>query len=367
MRNSIYLGTFFGIEIRADLSWFVILVLVIWMLNGHYATDGNITGVTLIMAIGTGVLFFASIVAHELGHSLVSNRLGLPVPRITLFIFGGIAQLSREPERPRDEFVIAVAGPLVSFMLALGFGALAWAGTVMIRPLLIMAGQWLGMINLVLALFNLLPAFPLDGGRILRAVIWGITRNYKAATLIVGGTGKLIAFGIIFWGSWLILQGDWANGLWIVLVGWFIQHVATQSLQQLTLKSSLAGHTVREAMMVDCPRVSPTVTIQKLVEEIMPFSGRRCFPIVGGMWVTGLITLNEIRNVPHEQWATTTVGMVMIPVKELKSVSPESGLFEALERLSQASVNQLPVIENDQVVGMIARDNILAFSKSARS
>jgi len=228
-------------------------------------------------------------------------------------------------------------------------------------------GQWLGMINLVLALFNLLPAYPLDGGRILRAVIWGITRNYKAATLIVGGTGKLIAFGIIFWGFWLILQGDWANGLWIVLVGWFIQQAATQSLQQLTLISSLDGHTVREAMMVDCPRVSPTVTIQKLVEEIMPASGRRCFPVVGGMWVTGLITLNEIRNVPREQWATTTVGMAMVPVKELKAVSPESGLLDALEQLAQASVNQLPVMENNQVVGMIARDNILAFSRSVQN
>jgi len=366
MRNSIYLGTFFGIEVRADLSWFIILILIIWMLSGHYVTDGKISSVTLIVAIGTGVLFFASIVAHELGHSLVSNRIGLPVPRITLFIFGGIAQLSREPERPRDEFVIAAAGPLVSLILALGFGVLAWVGTVMTRPLLIKAGQWLGMINLVLALFNLLPAFPLDGGRILRAVIWGITRNYKAATLIVGGTGKLIAFGIIFWGSWLILQGDWANGLWIVLVGWFIQQAATQSLQQLTLKSSLAGHTVREAMLVNCPRVPPTVTIQKLVEEIMPSSGRRCFPVVGGMWVTGLITLNEIRNVPREHWATTTVGMAMVPVKELKAVSPESGLFEALEQLAQAGVNQLPVMENDQVVGMIARDNILAFSRSGQ-
>ena len=363
MRNSFLLGTFFGVELRADLSWLVAFGLVVWMLSAHYfpREAGWTFAASLTLAAATAILFFASVVAHELGHSLVSKRLGLPVPRITLFIFGGMAQLSREPDRPRDEFLIAAAGPLVSFALALGFGALAWAGPGVVGLPLATAGQWLGTINLILALFNLLPGFPLDGWRMLRAMVWGVTHNFKTATQTVGVTGKLIAFGIIFWGVWQIFQGDWANGLWIAFVGWFIEQAATQSVARVALKDTLAGHAAREAMMSDCPHVPPVMTIRKLVDDVLLPSGRRCFPVVGGARVTGLITLNEIRAVPQDRWATTTVGTAMIPLKELKAVSPDTGLFDVFERLTQADLNQLPVMENGQLVGMIARDNILAF------
>jgi len=325
MRNSFSLGTFFGVELRADLSWLIAFGLVAWMLSAHYfpANAGWSSGAALTLAVATAILLFASVVAHELGHSLVSKRLGLPVPRITLFIFGGMAQLSREPERPRDEFLIAAAGPLVSFVLALGFGALAWAGPGAVGLPLATAGRWLGTINLAFALFNLLPGFPLDGGRMLRAVVWGLTHNFKTATLTVGVTGKLIAFGIIFWGIWQIFQGNWADGLWITFVGWFIEQAATQSVARVALKDTLAGHTAREAMMSDCPHVPPAMTLQKLVDEVVLSSGRRCFP-VGGTRVTGLITLKEVRSIRRERWATTTVGTAMILLKELKAVSPDT-------------------------------------------
>lgn len=364
MRNSFSLGTIFGIELRADFSWLVALVLLVWMLSAHYFPM-NYTGLasdaTLALAIGTAIFSFASVIAHELGHSLVSRRLGLPVPRITLFIFGGLAQLSREPERPRDEFLIAAAGPLVSLGLALGFGFLAGAGPDVVGLPLSAFGRWLGTINLGLALFNLLPGFPLDGGRMLRAIVWGLSHNFKKATFVAGATGRLIAFGLIVWGILQIFQGNWADGLWIAFIGWFIDQAAAQSVARVALQDMLAGHTAREAMMIDCPRVGPVMTIQKLVDEVVLTSGRRCFPVVGGERVTGLITLNEIRHVPREQWGTTTLGTAMIPLKELKSVSPDTGLFEVFEQLTEANVNQLPVVDNGQLVGMIARENVLAF------
>lgn len=366
MRNSFSLGTIFGIELRADFSWLVALVLLVWMLSAHYFPMnyvGLASDTTLALAIGTAIFSFASVVAHELGHSLVSARFGVPVPRITLFIFGGLAQLSREPERPRDEFLIAAAGPLVSFALTLVFGTLAWIGPDVVGVPLAAFGRWLGTINLGLALFNLLPGFPLDGGRILRAIVWALSRNFKRATFVAGAAGRLIAFGLIIWGLSLIFQGNWADGLWMAFIGWFIDQAAVQSVARVALQDMLAGHTAREAMMADCPRVGPAMTIQKLVDEAVLASGRRCFPVLGGNRVTGLITLNEIRNVPRVQWGTTTVGATMIPLKNLKTVSPDTGLFEVFEQMTEANVNQLPVVdaEHGQLVGMIARDNILAF------
>jgi|SRR5579859_2985271 len=178
---------------------------------------------------------------------------------------------------------------------------------------------------------------------------------------VTGLWPALFLFGLIFWGIWQIFQGDWADGLWIAFVGWFIEQAATQSVARVALKDTLAGHAAREAMMSDCPHVPPAMTIQKLVDDVVLSSGRRCFPVIGGARVTGLTTLNEVRAVPQDRWATTTVGTAMIPLKELKAVSPDTGLSDVFEQLTQADVNQLPVMENGQLVGMIARDNILAF------
>lgn len=364
MRNSFVLGTLFGIELRADFSWLIGFGLLVWMLAAHYFPmnySGWTPGATFAAALATAVLFFASVLAHELAHSLVSKRLGLPVPRITLFIFGGLAQLGREPKRPRDEFLIASAGPLMSLSLAFGFTLLVWAGPDIVGVPLAAFGKWLGVVNLGLGLFNLLPGFPLDGGRILRSIIWAVTHNFKNATLVAGTTGKIIAFGLIFWGLSQVFRGNWADGLWIAFIGWFIEQAATQSMAQVALGDLLAGHLVREAMMTNCPRVSPVLTLQKLVDEVVLTSGRRCFPVQGGNRITGLITLNEIRKVSSDQWATTTVGSVMIPYKDLKTVSPNTSLFEVFQRMTEADVEQLPVVENGQLVGTIGRNNVLSF------
>ncbi len=364
MRNSFSLGNFLGIDLRADFSWLIGFGVLVWMLAAHYFPmnySGWTSGATFAAALATAVLFFASVLAHELAHSLVSKRLGFPVPRITLFIFGGMAQLGREPNRPRDEFFIASAGPLLNLLLALGFTSLAWAGPGIVGVPLAAFGKWLGLVNLGLGLFNLLPGFPLDGGRILRSIVWALTHDFKKATLVAGTTGRIIAFGLIFWGLSQVFRGNWADGLWIAFIGWFIEQAATQSVAQVALEDLLAGHMAREAMMTDCPHVSPVLTLQNLVDEVLLTSGRRCFPVQGGNRITGLITLSEIRNVSRDQWATTTVGSVMIPYQDLKTVSPNTNLFEVFQRMTDADVEQLPVVENGQLVGMIGHNNVLSF------
>ena len=364
MHNSFSLGKLFGIEIRADFSWLIGLVLLVWLLNAHYfpmTYPGWTSGAVLSAAVATAILFFLSVLAHELGHSLVSARLGMPVPRITLFIFGGLAQLSGEPKRPRDEFLISAAGPFVSLLLGLGFSALSWAGPDRVGIPLAAFGKWLGLVNLGLGLFNLLPGLPLDGGRILRALVWSRTNSFRKATIVAGWAGRVLAFGLILWGIFQVFQGNWADGLWMAFIGWFIEQAAAQSMARVALEDMLAGHTAREAMMTDCPRVSPAMTLQKLVDEVVLHSGRRCFPVVGGERITGLITLNEVTAIPRDQWVGTSVGTAMIPFKDLKSVSPNTGLFEVFQQMAEANLNQLPVVENGQFVGMVGRDGVIAF------
>lgn len=370
MRNTFSLGTFFGVELRATFSWLVAFSLIAGYLSSSYfpATyPGWTSGARLSAVLATALLFYASLVTHELGHYLTAKRLGLSSPRITLSVFGGLSGLGREPERPRDELLIAAAGPLASISLALSFGFLAWAGPDRVSLPLAVFSRWLGMANLALALINLLPGLPLDGGRILRAAVWGLTRNLKTATLAAGIGGRAIAFGLILWGVQLIFKGNWPGGLLVTVTGWLIDRAALEGLAHAVLQDLLGGHTAREAMMTDCPRVGPTLTIQKLVNEVLIPSGRSCFPVMGGARVTGLITASRIRSIPQEKWATTTVGMAMTPLKDLEAVSPNADLYKVLGKLAEANLARLPVMENGQLVGMIGFENIQAFLQAHAS
>lgn len=364
MRHSFSLGTFFGIELRADWSWPVAFGLVLWLLGAQYF-PANLPGwpasTLLSLAFAVAVFLFVSIAAHELGHALVGRRLGLPMTRITLFIFGGTAEISRQPERPRDELLIAAAGPLVSLVLALGFGALAWAGPAAVGLPLVAVGHWLAMVNLALGLFNLLPGLPLDGGRMLHAVVWSLSRNARRATQVAAVAGKLVAFGLLGWGFAQAYRGNWADGLWVVLIAWLIDWAATQTTARAALQTRLAGHIVREAMMTDCPRVGPAMNLSQFMSQVASHSRRRCFPVAGGSRVTGVITLAEITRVSPRRWPVTTVGAVMIPLKDLRSVSPDADLFDSFEQMAQARVDQLAVVENGQLVGIVAWENVLAF------
>ena len=365
-RNSLRIGRVLDVELRLDYSWFIIFVLVIWMLaRGHFPMMHPGWDAVTYWVVGgaTSVLFFASVVAHELAHSTVSRAVGVPVREITLFIFGGAARLSREPQRPRDEFLIAAAGPAMSLVLGAGFWALGRLGADG-GPFHAAAG-WLALTNVVLAAFNLIPGFPLDGGRVLRAILWGVTGSFQRATRIAALVGRIVAFAFMFWGVLQIFAGNVVGGLWIAFIGWFLDSAAARSLEHAALQDLLAGYMVRDVMITDCPHVLPDMTLDAVVDQKVLPSGRRCFPVVDpateGGALRGLLTLHGIKAVPKERHAVTRVHEVMIGRDELKSVGPEDPLSTVFERMANEDVNQLPVIEDGRLVGMVARDALLKF------
>ena len=361
-RNSLRIGRILGVELRLDYSWFIVFALVAWMLAGHHFPMMN-PGWTLAaywaVGLGSSALFFASVVAHELGHSTVSRALGVPVHDITLFIFGGAARLSREPHRPRDEFLIAAAGPLVSLGLGAGFFALGRL-TVSGQPAYAVAA-WLAWMNVALAVFNLVPGFPLDGGRVFRAIAWAATGSFQRATRLAAFLGRAVAFACIFWGVLRIFAGDLVGGLWIAFIGWFLDNAAARSLEDVTLKDVLAGYTVRDVTMTDCPHVPPDMTLDTVVDEKVLPSGRRCFPVVQNGMLRGLLTVHRIKEVPKDRWSATRSEDAMIPREELRTVRPSDPLPDVFDRMASEDVNQFPVMDDGRLVGMVARDTLMKF------
>lgn len=362
MRNTLRIGRIFGIEVRLDYSWFIVFALVTWSLSAHYFPMHYqwLASTSWTVGVLTSLLFFTCILAHELGHSFVAIRKGVPVRSITLFIFGGIAQIGKEPERPRDEFLIAVAGPVVSAVLGLLFLAFAVLASSPQEPAAALA-SWLGWINLNLALFNLLPGFPLDGGRILRALVWGRTGNFKRATQIASRAGQVVAYGFILLGIWLFFGGRWTDGLWIGFIGWFLNNAAIANYQQVALQEQLSGITARAVMMTDCPRVPRALTLQELVYDYLLKDATRCFPVVEDGRVYGIITLHQVKAFSPQQWPFVTVGQAMTPFEETKTVAPEQDLFKVLELMIAEDINQVPVVEDGRLLGMISRDHLLNF------
>lgn len=279
---------------------------------------------------------------------------------ITLYIFGGAAHITREPRRARDEFFMAAAGPLSSLAIGGAFGLLWWLTPGGLAPLRAVAGG-LGWINTALAIFNLVPGFPLDGGRVFRALVWGATGSLHRATVIAVRLGRAIAFGFIFWGVWQVFGGNWADGLWIAFIGWFLDSAATQAYRQMALREILAGHTAREAMATDCPSVLRRLTIDTLVHSVLLPSGRRCFVVIDDGRLAGLLTLHRIREAPRDQWPTLRVEDLMIPREALKTVGPDDPLVTVFERMVAEDVNQFPVMEGERFMGMVSRDTLLGF------
>ncbi len=363
LKNSIRIARIGGISINLHVSWILIFVLVTWTLAGSYfPRNYPIWGLTLywIVGLATSVLFFASVLAHELAHSFVARARGLPVHDITLFIFGGVAQLEEEPQTPGTEFVMALVGPLTSIVLGVCFGALSVAASGVNEQLAALS-SYLALINVWLGLFNLIPGFPLDGGRVLRSILWQASGNLQRSTRWASLVGQAVAYLFILAGIWLIFTGDWVGGLWIAFIGWFLDNAASSSYRQLTVRTLLAGHKVREVMSRDCQEVNPDLSLDRLVTEHMLPRGARCFPVVEGGLVRGLLTLHNIKGVSQDRWPTTTVGQVMTPLDGLKRIGPDEELWTAMQNMTAKGVNQLPVMEDGQLLGMLARDNIVSF------
>ena len=361
-RHTIPLGRIFGIVIDLDYSWFLVFGLFTWVLAVSYFPSEfkNWSNAEYWLMGGlTAVMFFVSVLLHELGHSLVAKRYKVQVPRITLFIFGGVSQIAGEPPSAGAEFWIAVAGPVVSFALAALFALLEPLVTP-ISPLLATA-KYLALINGMLAVFNLIPGFPLDGGRVFRAIVWGVSHNFRRATLIAADTGRLIGFLFIAFGVWLALRGNFFNGLWIAFIGWFLESAAVAQVQQQVMQGLLAGHKVSEAMGRDYAPISAGTTLERVVHDHVLTSGRRSFVVISDSEVVGLLTLPAIRKVPRAQWPTTTALQAVIPAEQMQWIRPDAELWTAMEKMGRNGVGQLPVMTDKTILGMLSRDDLIHY------
>jgi len=353
----------FGIPIYLHSTWVVIFALSTFSLGSlftqkypHWTTVQQ-WGVGLL----TSLLFFGSVLFHELAHSVVAQHYKIRVVSITLFIFGGLARIARDPSKAIQEFNIAVAGPVASFFLY-GMFKILVKSFPQIEMLGALAG-WLAFINFRLALFNLIPGFPLDGGRIFRAIVWGITKDHSRATRIAGTSGKLVAYGLMACGGFFFLKGDWQSGIWLVFIGWFLLDAAQESVAQVAIRETLSGLSAADVMSHEIPTVDGHITLEEYGAEVLR-TGRRCHLVLSDDRLVGMMNVHMLNSVLREEWAHNSVQSAMIPRERLLWAAPEEPLLRLLERLLAADINQMPVVSGTEnggshVVGMVTRDSIL--------
>jgi Zn-dependent protease/CBS domain-containing protein len=365
--RTIPLGHVFGIPIGVHYSWFTILVLLTWVLAAsYYPAEFHDWPPVLYWIMGalTAILLFVAVLLHELGHAVMALHYQIPVRGITLFIFGGVAQIGEEPPSAVAEFWIAVAGPLVSFALAAVLGLLQ-AALSEFAPLLALT-KYLAYVNGTLALFNLIPGFPLDGGRVFRAVVWAITHNLRRATLLAANLGRGVSLLFIVLGVWQVIVGNISTGLWIAFIGWFLETAARTEVQRQEAQGLLAGHRASEAMDPNHAAIPAGTTLQQLVDRLIRVAGKRSFVIESDDHSVGLLTLHQIKEVPRSEWPTTPAARIMIPVARAKSIGPDSELWIVLQEMDRSGVTPLPVVANGQIVGMLSREGIMRFLRTLR-
>ncbi|MFQ5464547.1 MAG: site-2 protease family protein [Thermodesulfobacteriota bacterium] len=351
-----------GIQISVDYTWFIIFIFFAWTLAyGYfpYMNPGLDRRVYLGMGFFSSLALFACVLIHELSHSYTSNRLGLEIKEITLFIFGGVAQLTREPDRASDELKIAVAGPIASGVLA-GLFYVAWR---LIDPEAHVVAsaivKYLAIINLVLLIFNLIPGFPLDGGRVLRAIWWWKTGDFERATRLTSRIGKLFALFLIITGFMRIFTGNFIGGLWSVLIGVFLQQAAESGYRQVVMKLALEGVKVRDIMARDVVSMDASETVATAVERYFLPHHYVSFPVLSDSRVVGLLTLNNVRAVPKDEWETTSVRDVMHGIEATDVLSPDDAAEGVLGRMTGDNLGRFPVVEDGELKGIVTRRDIM--------
>ncbi len=366
VRGGIPIGTYFGIPVKLHWSWFIIFGLITYFLaTGYFQPEfpGWSTPLYYGVSAGTSILFFVSVLVHELSHSRVAQAAGMKISGITLFIFGGVSQLTEEPRTAGIEFRMAIAGPGSSLIIGGIFLGIYFATR---HSIDVLAGLsfWLGYINVALAVFNMIPGFPLDGGRVLRSILWWRSGNLRSSTRTAANMGRGVGYLFIFGGIFLIFWGwpDWLfQGLWIAMIGWLLENAAVGSYRQVALHDMLQGHKVSEVMSRECTMIPASTTVEQLVNEHILTSGRRCFPVIDNGRALGLITMHNVKVVPREQWGRRTVKEVMTPMDKVKQVGPDEDLTSVMQLLTDEDINQLPVVEDNKVVGIVGRDRLLTF------
>ncbi len=381
--RAVRLGRLFGIEVAIDRSWIFIAVLMGWSLTSAFSRwhpDWPLATAVMTAIVAT-VLFFASVLLHELSHSLVAKRFGIPVDRITLFLFGGVANIEREPSSAKAEFLIAAVGPLTSIVLglvltALGALAIRMPADLIREPVADLSSLspteslllWLGPINVIVGLFNLIPGFPLDGGRILRAAIWGATKDLHVATWWASAIGQAIGWGLVFVGVAIVFGAEVplfgrgvVAGLWLAFIGWFLSSAASQTRRRQLVREVLEGVSVSRLVIPSGPVVHEHVDLNALAMDWMIRSGERAFPVVDDRGAfLGLVTFTDLRKVPRADWGNTEVGQIMTPRSRLVTASPREDLADAADKLARADVGQLPVFDREQaLVGQLLRRDVM--------
>lgn len=382
MRSGFKIGTIFGISIHVDWSWIFLFLLVTWNLAGaifpSLHPDWSL-GMNIALGLAAALLFFLSILLHELAHSLVAKARGLPVRRITLFFFGGVSNIEREPPSPSTEFFMAIVGPLTSLLLGAGF---IWLGsqnipqlsTAMNNPTQLLRGLdplstmllWLGPINIILGLFNLIPGFPLDGGRVLRSIVWAIMKDFRRATRLATAVGQgfgwlmiLAGLAMIFGATIPVLGSGTINGMWLAFIGWFLIHAASQSYQQVVVEDMLEGVPITRLMREPAPAVSPDLPVSALVYDHIMQGDERAFPVVEGDQLLGMVYIENLRELDHSTWDKATVRQVMVPQHELAVVTPREDAMDAFQKLTNREMRLIPVVQNGKLIGMLRRRDIL--------
>lgn len=352
----------FGIDISINPSWFIILFLIVWSLGAGFfpgVYQGWPAAQYWIVAIVAALLLFASVLVHELAHSLVAVRQGTPVKGITLFLLGGVSNIGREADTPGHEALMAAAGPLTSVVIGV---VCLGAGQFVQTPETVQAVLvYLGVINLALAAFNLLPGFPLDGGRLLRAALWKLKGEYLWATRGATYAGIAVGIGLIGLGVLMLLGGNFIGGLWIGFIGWILMQAAQSSYTQAAAQQALAGVQVGKLMSRPRGFVPPGTTLRDAVEDYFFVLDARCLPVGSQESIDGLVCLSDIWKTDRSQWGRMTVDDVMVGRERLAAVSPQTSAAEALDQLAGNDVNQLAVLEGQRLVGFVDRGRLLRF------
>lgn len=378
------LGKFFGVNVNIDWSWLLIFSLVTWSLASTFAQvhrEWNFA-TQLGLALIAAVLFFLSVLLHELAHSLVANARKHPVRDITMFLFGGVSNIQKEPSSPWNEFIITIVGPLTSFILGglfilLGAGGAILDGLNNLSPtnlleILSRIGPlstifvWLGSVNMILGIFNLIPGFPLDGGRVLRSILWGFTNNLVKATRWSAWVGQLVAWALILSGISMIfgtripfLGTGVFNGMWIIFMGWFLQNAASQSYRRVLVQDVLEDVPVKRMMLTDVPSVPADITAETLVNEHIVGSDNRDFLVSEDGQPVGLVTIDDIRKLPSEARHTTLLREIMTPSKKLEVVTPEQNVSEAFDQLQNQEIHELLVMHGNHIVGLLRQKDVV--------
>lgn len=364
-----YLFTLFGFRVYVDLSWFIIAVLVAWSLAEGWFGNPQVypqladqPGVRWAMGVIGAVGLFASIVFHELGHAKMAERFGLPMKGITLFIFGGVAEMSDEPPSAFAEFMVAIAGPIVSVILGAAGLALYYAGAAAEWPTAVTAVLWyLGVINLVLVAFNLVPAFPLDGGRVLRSILWAARDNLKWATRITSQIGSGFGIALMVLAVAQLLGGNFIGAMWWFLIGMFLRGAAQMSYQQLLMRRTLEGEPIDRFMTREPITVQPQMSIDQVVRDYIYRYHHHLWPVVEHGRLAGCLTLERVKQVPQDAWETTRVRDVMEAASDVNTIASGRDAMDALARMREHERSRLMVVDGDRLVGIVSLKDLMDF------